>query len=355
MTTLPNSGGTELTSGQAVPETRINDTTRRLDAGFCRSQIEDRDLATPPGTCADGARYLVATSPTGAWSGQAGKLAVALGTNAANGWDFITVAVEGFDLYVRDENIEIRYNGSAWVALDASLALDDLTDVDTTGVATNDVLTWDGADWVAAPAPGSGGGSGGTVPSGGAAGTVLRKDTGTDYDTSWGYPGPIATYTGTAAAQVDVALPSGYVRHRLVIAILPATSGVEIRCRITDDNFSTVESGASDYYYNDFRVWPGTNTGNSGSNAADHIRLASANGNTLARSFIGTFDVLFAADSAWPTDVQQQHNRINGSGDSSCAFGGGRYLTASAVNGLRIYASSGNIDYTIYVYGDPTS
>lgn len=30
---------------------------------------------TPPGSPAEGARYIVGTSPTGAWAGQAGKLA----------------------------------------------------------------------------------------------------------------------------------------------------------------------------------------------------------------------------------------------------------------------------------------
>lgn len=115
MTTLPHSGATELTSAQAVPEATVNEMGRALDAGFCRSLIEDRDLTAPPGSCADGARYLVAASPTGAWAGQAGKLALAIGTNAASGWKFITVAVEGFRLYIRDENLLIEHDGSAWV------------------------------------------------------------------------------------------------------------------------------------------------------------------------------------------------------------------------------------------------
>jgi hypothetical protein len=116
MSTLPTSGATELTSGQAVPETTVNDMGRRLDAGWSRAIIEDRDLTAPPGTCGDGANYLVKATATGAWAGHDGQLATALGTNASNGWDFITVAKEGIRLYVKDEDAELVYNGSAWVA-----------------------------------------------------------------------------------------------------------------------------------------------------------------------------------------------------------------------------------------------
>lgn len=116
MTTLPKSGATELALSQAVPETAVNEIARHLDAGHSRAIIEDRDLTAPPGTCADGACYLVASSPTGAWSGQTGKLAIAVGTNAANGWLFQAVAVEGFQIYIRDENATIQHDGSAWQA-----------------------------------------------------------------------------------------------------------------------------------------------------------------------------------------------------------------------------------------------
>lgn len=115
MSTLPITGATELVVGQAIPETSVNETCRHLDAGHSRAIIEDRDLTAPPGSCADGAAYLVAASPTGAWTGKAGKLAISAGTNAVNGWLYQTVAVEGFRLYVRDENIEILHNGAAWV------------------------------------------------------------------------------------------------------------------------------------------------------------------------------------------------------------------------------------------------
>ena len=93
--TLPKTGGTEWSAAQASPWAAVNDSLRRADALANRAIVVDRDLTAPPGSCADGSNYLVAASPTGLWSGQAGKLATAQGTNASNGWKFQTVAVEG--------------------------------------------------------------------------------------------------------------------------------------------------------------------------------------------------------------------------------------------------------------------
>jgi hypothetical protein len=120
MSTLPHTGATELVAGQNAAETAVNEMGRYLDANASRAIIEDRDLTAPPGSCADGALYLVAASPTGAWSGKAGMLAIAFGANASNGWLFQTVATEGFRLYIKDENIEILYDGASWTTVSSS-------------------------------------------------------------------------------------------------------------------------------------------------------------------------------------------------------------------------------------------
>jgi hypothetical protein len=142
MSTLPITGATELVEGQATPETAVNEIARHLDVGHTRARIEDRDLATPPGTCNDGECWLVAASPTGAWTGHEGELAIAVGANASNGWLFQGVIREGFRLYIKDENIEIQYNGAAWVTVPSGnpvesfiIAVSDETTPLTTGVA----------------------------------------------------------------------------------------------------------------------------------------------------------------------------------------------------------------------------
>lgn len=114
--TLPRTGAGEWAASQASPWETVNLALRLLDAGACRFLIEDRDLTAPPGSCADGACYLVKATATGTWAGYDGKLAVAIGANASNGWQFITVAVEGMQLYVRDENLTIQYDGAAWAS-----------------------------------------------------------------------------------------------------------------------------------------------------------------------------------------------------------------------------------------------
>jgi hypothetical protein len=116
MSTLPVSGATELVLAQTVPETSVNEIARHLDAGHCRVRIEDRDLSAPPGTCDDGHSFQISGSGTGAWAGfDSTYIAIAVGTNAANGWLFQRVNREGFLLYIKDENIEVMWNGAAWV------------------------------------------------------------------------------------------------------------------------------------------------------------------------------------------------------------------------------------------------
>jgi hypothetical protein len=101
----------ELAASQAQPELVVNEALRRLEA-LVQCSVIDRDLATPPGSPAEGARYIVAASPTGAWAGQAGKIA----SFSNGGWLFAT-PVEGWLAYAQDENALLFYSGSAWAAL----------------------------------------------------------------------------------------------------------------------------------------------------------------------------------------------------------------------------------------------
>jgi hypothetical protein len=160
--TTPIYGTTEWAAAQSAPWNAHN-TALRLHEAVIRGSVVDRDLTAPPGTCADGDCYLVDATATGAWAGHDGELAVAVGTNAANGWLFATVETEGQELWVEDETIKIRYVSSSWVEIASTVsALNDLTDVNAPTPGDGDVLTWDnGADeWV--PLPPTGGGGGGS-------------------------------------------------------------------------------------------------------------------------------------------------------------------------------------------------
>lgn len=64
---------------------------------------------TPPGSPADGDRYVCGTSPTGAWSGQANKYATRLG----GAWEF-RAPIEGDLVYDQTADAHKLYDGSAW-------------------------------------------------------------------------------------------------------------------------------------------------------------------------------------------------------------------------------------------------
>lgn len=73
--------------------------------------VLDKDLATPPGSPVEGARYIVAASPTGAWVGHTGHVARWFGT----GWIFYAPK-EGWRAWVSDEDVLYAFNGSTWGA-----------------------------------------------------------------------------------------------------------------------------------------------------------------------------------------------------------------------------------------------
>src|SRR5262245_11899135 len=99
----------------------------RLDL-LVQCTVLDRDLSTPPGSPTNGAAYLIASSPTGAWTGHANHLTIW----ETSQWHFQT-PVEGFRCWVADENIEVLYDGAAWnpttLGMSGASAFTDLSDV----------------------------------------------------------------------------------------------------------------------------------------------------------------------------------------------------------------------------------
>lgn len=71
---------------------------------------------SPPASGTLGDRYIIGTSPTGAWVGNANNIAEYNGV----GWD-ITASNEGFAAWVEDEDMLYVYNGTAWVKFGATI------------------------------------------------------------------------------------------------------------------------------------------------------------------------------------------------------------------------------------------
>jgi hypothetical protein len=100
-----------LDAAQAQKHVTHNQALQQADA-LASAYILDRDLTAPPGSPAEGDTYIVAASPTGAWAGQAAKIAF----YADAGWKFYS-AFKGLQIYVVDEAVLLVWTGAAWAQI----------------------------------------------------------------------------------------------------------------------------------------------------------------------------------------------------------------------------------------------
>lgn len=107
-----------LDGAQAQKHVTVNEGLRKLDA-LVLLAVEDKDATAPPGSPADGARYVPKATATGAWSGKENYVA----HYVDGAWEFYAPR-EGFIAYMRDEDLLYVYNGSAWVTLENGLDAD---------------------------------------------------------------------------------------------------------------------------------------------------------------------------------------------------------------------------------------
>ena len=118
---------------QAQKHVTHNEALRRLDV-LVQLVVSSRSTTSPPADPPDGRRHIVPDGATGAWAGQAGKLAVF----QENAWVFLDPLV-GWQAYVKDENIHVTFESGAWTASALPTALQNLsmTGINTSADATN--------------------------------------------------------------------------------------------------------------------------------------------------------------------------------------------------------------------------
>ncbi|MFZ5834009.1 MAG: DUF2793 domain-containing protein [Pseudomonadota bacterium] len=108
---MPNSANLALPyleAAQSQKHVTVNEALGGLDT-VVQLAVLDRDLAAPPVSPVEGDRYLVAASPSGAWAGQAGKIASWQG----GAWIFRTPR-NGWMAWVLDEALPVFYEAGAW-------------------------------------------------------------------------------------------------------------------------------------------------------------------------------------------------------------------------------------------------
>ncbi len=98
-----------MLAGQTQKEGFVNEATARIDA-LLHGAIE-AETATPPATPVDGLCWLVGSSPTGDWVGQAGKIAA----RQAGNWLFFSPR-DGIKLLNRATGQELRYRAGWQIA-----------------------------------------------------------------------------------------------------------------------------------------------------------------------------------------------------------------------------------------------
>jgi len=130
MSTSANLALPFIEGGELLPNVTLNETLRLLDT-LVQLAIVDRDLNAPPGSPAEGQRWIVkaSPSPSGVWAGHGNHVA----GWQDGGWVFCAPQV-GWFAYVIDEGALVSWNGTAWVS--ALTMLSTLQNLALLGVGT---------------------------------------------------------------------------------------------------------------------------------------------------------------------------------------------------------------------------
>nr|WP_245848171.1 DUF2793 domain-containing protein [Actibacterium ureilyticum] len=120
-----------IQSAQAQKHVTHNQAVETLDV-LVQLAVSSRSIADPVTSPADGARYVVASGGTGAWSGHDGQVAVRLD----GVWQF-HVPNPGWQAWVADEGLLAVFDGTDWIALPVASNGLSLVGVNATADSTN--------------------------------------------------------------------------------------------------------------------------------------------------------------------------------------------------------------------------
>jgi hypothetical protein len=163
----------------------------------------------------------------------------------------------------------------------------------------------------------------------------------------------IEELTGSSVSEVDIDLSGTYDAYVIKGQMTPASDGVQLYARFTTDGFSTIESGASDYQWVDWRAFV-TGDSATASSGDSKIELAPNIGNASNELITGEIaTVWYPHDTGIYTRVVSNAMRVaNVSNAFAVQNAAGQYEATDDVDGIRLYFGSGNIaDYELTVFG----
>ena len=115
----PNAGIPYVPENTQDPAAGLNLALNVIDA-LLQTAVISMSLAAPPGSPADGALYIVAASPTGAWAGKANHLARYVADGAL--WQFYAPGTQARLVLNFADGGLYAWAGSAWAAITPVLA-----------------------------------------------------------------------------------------------------------------------------------------------------------------------------------------------------------------------------------------
>ncbi len=159
------------------------------------------------------------------------------------------------------------------------------------------------------------------------------------------------TKTASNDATIDFAnLPTAYRDFKIIgSAVVPATDAVNLYIRTSVA--SSWKSGASDYSWTRFKHGNGTN-GNSSSTSDTKIGASGKVGSAATESMSFEMNLADPTGTVLWKQIEGRSSQIDGGGIPEQNLFYGSYVgAASAIDGIRFYFSSGNIEsgtFTLY-------
>lgn len=127
---------------QSQKEVTVNEALAKIDATINRGAISIGSI-TPPISPNEGDLYILGDSTTDDWLDHDKEIAYYF--NGA--WKFLAPN-EGLTIWVNDEDTLYSYDGVDWVASISAIGVNDLTDITINSALSNEVLQYDGTNFV---------------------------------------------------------------------------------------------------------------------------------------------------------------------------------------------------------------